>query len=86
MKIHFDIDCTPDEARAFLGLPDVAPLQASMMKEVEKRMNEALAAMSPEAVLNHWLPAGIAGMEELQRMFWAQFGAAGTGTKPKSGN
>jgi hypothetical protein len=31
MKITIDIDCTPGEARAFLGLPDVAPLQAEVM-------------------------------------------------------
>ena len=73
MKIKFDIDCTPEEARAFLGLPDVAPLQAAMMAEVERRMKEGLAAMSPEAILNTWLPAGMQNLEELQKMFWAQF-------------
>jgi hypothetical protein len=74
VKIKFDIDCTPEEARAFLGLPDVAPLQAAMMQEVEKRMRDALEAMSPEALLNKWLPAGMQNLEEMQKMFWAQFG------------
>ena len=31
MKIKIDVDCTPQEARAFLGLPDVAPMQKAMM-------------------------------------------------------
>ena len=26
MKITVDVDCTPEEARAFLGLPDVKPM------------------------------------------------------------
>lgn len=73
MKIKFDIDCTPEEARAFLGLPDVAPLQSAMMGEVEKRMKAALEAMSPEAILKTWLPAGMQNLEEMQKMFWAQF-------------
>ncbi len=73
MKIKFDIDCTPEEARAFLGLPDVVPLQSAMMAEVEKRMKEGLDAMSPEALLNTWLPAGVRNLEELQKIFWAQF-------------
>ena len=77
MKIKFDIDCTPEEARAFLGLPDVAPLQATMMAEVEKRMKDALDAMSPEALLNKWLPAGMQNLEEMQKMFWAQFNGGG---------
>jgi len=73
VKIKFDIDCTPEEARAFLGLPDVAPLQSAMMGEVEKRMKAALEAMSPEAILKTWLPAGMQNLEEMQKMFWAQF-------------
>ena len=77
MKIKFDIDCTPEEARAFLGLPDVGPLQKAMMEEVEKRMKDAIDAMSPEALLNKWLPAGMQNLEEMQKMFWAQFGGSG---------
>jgi hypothetical protein len=73
VKIKFDIDCTPEEARAFLGLPDVAALQTAMMGEVEKRMKAALEAMSPEAILKTWLPAGMQNLEEMQKMFWAQF-------------
>ena len=34
MKIRIDIDCTPEEARAFLGLPDVAPMHKAMMGEI----------------------------------------------------
>lgn len=73
MKIKFDIDCTPEEARAFIGLPDVAPLQEAMMGEVEKRMKAALDAMSPEALLKTWLPAGMQNLEEMQKMFWSRF-------------
>jgi hypothetical protein len=77
VKIKFDIDCTPEEARAFLGLPDVAPLQGAMMAEVEKRMKTALDAMSPEALFNTWLPAGMQNLEEMQKMFWSRFPGAG---------
>jgi hypothetical protein len=73
VKIKFDIDCTPEEARSFLGLPDVAPLQGAMMEEVEKRMKAALDATSPEALLNRWLPAGMQNLEDMQKIFWAQF-------------
>ena len=31
MKITVNVDCTPEEARSFLGLPDVQPLQAAVM-------------------------------------------------------
>ncbi|MEE8506697.1 MAG: DUF6489 family protein, partial [Kiloniellales bacterium] len=58
MKIEINVDCTPEEARTFLGLPDVAPVQAEMMEEVRKRMAAGLEAMDPEAVMKTWLPLG----------------------------
>jgi len=73
MKIKFDIDCTPEEARAFLGLPDVQPMQNAMMKEVEDRMRANLEAMDPETMLKTWLPAGMTGLEQMQKAFFAQF-------------
>jgi hypothetical protein len=32
MKVNIEIDCTPEEARRFMGLPDVTGLQEEMMK------------------------------------------------------
>lgn len=72
MKIKIDIDCTPEEARHFLGLPDVKPMQDAMMKEVEDRMRANLQAMDPETMFKTWLPAGVQGWEQMQRMFWSQ--------------
>ncbi|WP_135081275.1 DUF6489 family protein [Terasakiella sp. SH-1] len=74
MKITINVDCTPEEARTFMGLPDVKPMQEMMMKEVEERMKNNLNAMDPETLFKTWLPAGISNMEQLQKMFWSQFG------------
>jgi hypothetical protein len=76
MKITFDVDCTPEEARSFLGLPDVKPMQDSLLAKIEERMATNLDAMSPEALLKTWLPAGVQGMEQLQKMFWTGLQAA----------
>ncbi|MDW3205469.1 MAG: DUF6489 family protein [Alphaproteobacteria bacterium] len=81
MKISIDIDCTPDEARRFLGLPDVAPMQEALMKQIQERMEANLKALEPEALFQTWLPASIQGMEQLQKMFWAQMGGAPDGKK-----
>ena len=82
MKIHVDIDCTPEEARAFLGLPDVAPMQEALMAELQKRMMANLQAMEPEQLLKTWLPAGLQGWEQLQKAFWTQMASA-KGKKPE---
>lgn len=70
MKISFDIECTPEEARTFLGLPDVRPMQENLMTQLQERMATTLAAANPESLLKTWLPAGVQGMEQLQKMFW----------------
>ena len=56
MKITVDIDCTPAEARQFMGLPDVQPLQKAAMAEIERRMMSELERFSPEALLKAWMP------------------------------
>ncbi len=80
MKITMNIDCTPEEARTFLGLPDVKPMQDQLMREVQERMSANLSSMDPDTMLKTWLPAGFQNWEQLQRLFWAQMtGKAGRG-------
>ena len=77
MKLKLDIDCTPEEARAFFGLPDVKPLHEALLPEVEERLRSILKAMDPEAMLKTWLPATLKGFEQLQEMFFAQMTGLG---------
>ena len=69
MKIRVDVDCTPDEARAFLGLPDVKPMQEHLMHELQQRMTANIRAMAPDEMLKTWLPAGIANFEQMRELF-----------------
>ncbi len=74
MKIKFDVECTPEEARALFGLPDVRPLQARFMAEAEERMRHAFDALDGEALLKMWLPAGAGAMEKMQQALWSAMG------------
>jgi hypothetical protein len=73
VKMSINLDCTPEEARAFLGLPDVKPMQERMMVEVENRLRKAISDSSPEAFVKTWLPLTLEGMGEFQRAVWASF-------------
>ncbi|KKJ77113.1 ribosomal protein S1 [Kiloniella litopenaei] len=73
MKITFDVDCTPEEARQFLGLPDVSELQKEAMEEVRKRMMETIQSSDPETLMKTWMPASMQGFDQMQKMFWSQF-------------
>jgi hypothetical protein len=79
MKLHIDIDMTPEEARAFLGLPDVAPVQERVLKEMEKRAMEALKA-DPQALMQSWMNFGGEQFEQFQRFMQD---AAKTAGKPR---
>lgn len=69
MKISVDIDCSPEEARAFLGLPDVRPLQDSLMREIEARMTANLQAMDPGEMMRQWLPTNLKAFEAMLDAF-----------------
>ena len=84
MKIKLDVDCTPEEARAFLGLPDVAPMQRALVEEIGQRMRTGLEAMDPEAGKKTWMPLGLQGLEQAQKMFWSQMGQAAGDDKGKA--
>ena len=38
MKFHVEVDCTPEEARTFLGFPDVSKANAVYVDAVSKAM------------------------------------------------
>jgi len=72
MKIHVDIDCTPEEARTLFGLPDVKPMQTALMQQIEGRMRKTLTAMEPEALFRMGLPASMQGLEQWQKFLWSR--------------
>ncbi len=74
MKFKFDIECTPEEARAFIGLPNIAPMQERMMKDLEDRLQENIRNLSPEEMVKTWMPATMQGIGEMQKIFWSQMG------------
>lgn len=88
MKVTFNIDCTPEEARAFLGLPDVVPMQETLMAELEDRLRDNIRNLEPETMLKTWLPATIEGWGQVQKMFWEQMGMTpdeqGSTAKPRA--
>lgn len=76
MKVNINIECTPEEARAFMGLPDVSTLNAQLVEEMSKRMVGNLDAMEPEALMRNWMTLG----GEWQKQMMGLMTQAGTGS------
>ena len=58
-----------------MGLPDVEPLQAEVMAEVQRRAMQALAMTDPQQLLKNWVPWGAQGLETFQTFMRAATGA-----------
>jgi hypothetical protein len=76
MKVEFEIECTPEEARKFLGLPDVIPMQDALMKQLQAKLSENIRTLDPESLAKTWVPLTMQGWGEMQKMFWGQMNAA----------
>ena len=84
MKVTVDVDCTPEEARQFMGLPDVQPMQAAVMAEMEKRVLAEMDRFSPEAVLKSWMSLIPQNPEQMQAAFMQMFQQGSAGGKPRA--
>ncbi|MCO6043568.1 DUF6489 family protein [Aeoliella sp. ICT_H6.2] len=78
MKITINVDCTPEEARRFMGLPDVAPMQEAVLKELQEQMLTNVKAMQPAEVMKLGMPMGVEKWVDLQKQFWTQIMSIGT--------
>ncbi len=80
MKATVNIECTPQEARAFLGLPDVTALNEQLMHEMQARLADNLTALQPEELLKSWMSFGGAAQEQFRKlMMMAATGATKSG-------
>ena len=79
MRVTVEVDCTPVEARAFLGLPDVTPLNDHLVAEMRKRFDSNVAMMQPEELMKSWMSFGGAAQEQFFKLMSAAAGAGVTG-------
>jgi hypothetical protein len=73
MNIKFDLECTPEEARTFLGLPDLRPLNDQMVEEMRSRM----MSLAPEELMKNWMSFGGQATEQFRKLMTAAVSSAG---------
>lgn len=79
MKFTVNVDCTPEEARAFLGLPDFGPMQDAVLSQMQDQVQKNMNAMDPEGIMKMWMPGAAGGMQafaDLQKSLWEQMTGA----------
>lgn len=79
MKMTVEVDCTPEEARRFLGLPDVSGLNEALVKEMQANLH----ALEPAELMRNWMAFGAGAQEQFAKLMQAGLQAAAAPTKPK---
>jgi hypothetical protein len=71
MKVSFDIECTPAEARAFFGLPDLTPVHDLYVDKLKATITDGINPADFEKLTRAWMPGITDGFETWQKMFFA---------------
>ena len=69
MKVTVDVDCTPEEARRFMGLPDLSPVHQAYVDRMQKAVSEAFTPDSVAELMKQWGPMSEAGLNMWRQMF-----------------
>ena len=76
MKITVDVDCTPIEARHFLGLPDLTPVHQAYVERMTKLVTDGASTEKFDELLKSWGP-----MSETGLAMWRQVAEQMTGKR-----
>ena len=69
MKISVDVDCTPEEARRFMGLPDLSSVHEAYLSKMKRAIDEGITPDSLVSLVQNWGPMGEAGLNMWKQMF-----------------
>jgi hypothetical protein len=76
MKMTIEVDCTPEEARRFMGLPDVSSLNEHIVAEMRNRIDANMAMLAPEELMKNWMVMGAGAQEQFRKLMEAGLNAA----------
>lgn len=75
MKVNVEIDCTPEEARRFLGLPDVSKANEAYVDAMTKAMQGVGSLEQLQEYAKQIAPMGQMGMQFIQQFLEGGLGA-----------
>ena len=77
MKVNVEIDCTPEEARRFLGLPDVSKANEAYVEAMTKAVKGVGSVEQLQEMAKQIAPMGEMGMKFFQQFLQSGMGAGG---------
>ena len=68
MKVTIDIDCTPEEARRFLGLPDLTAVHEAYVEKLKAAVADGATPDLFADMMKSWGPMSEAGLSMWRNM------------------
>lgn len=81
MKVHVEIECTPEEARSFMGLPDVGKANAVYVDMMSNAMKGVSDTEKLQEYARQLAPMGQAGFKLFQSFMDGAMAARKTTTE-----
>jgi len=78
MNITMNIECTPEEARRFMGLPDMAPIHDLYLDKMKEAMTNGITPDMMENMMRSWGGVGEMGMNAWRQIVDQMTGTATT--------
>ena len=69
MNVTINVDCTPEEARRFMGLPDLTPVHQAYVEKLQKMVGDGVTPDVLTDMMKSWGPMSDAGMDLWRSMF-----------------
>ncbi len=83
MKFTVNVECSPEEARRFMGLPDVTPINEALVQEMTTRMQKNLSLMSGESMMSSWMSVGTQAQDAFVKLMTSGASMAAGATAPR---
>jgi hypothetical protein len=68
MKMTIEVDCTPEEARRFMGLPDVSPLNEHIVNEMKSKVTANMSLLSADELMKTWMAFGQGAQDQFRKL------------------
>jgi hypothetical protein len=68
MNVTVNVDCTPEEARRFLGLPDLTPVHQAYVEKLQKTISDGITPDVVNDLMKSWGPMTDAGIAMWRQM------------------
>jgi Family of unknown function (DUF6489) len=68
MKFNVEVDCTPEEVRRLLGMPDLTEVHDVYIDKMKSVADKGITPDMVQQMIRNWMPMGDASMDIIKQL------------------